>query len=115
MARETERAACRADSGRPGAGLRDFLASEKSPLARLTPTDADPDSVIDVRAVFQQGHRDLAVGELPPVQLPRKGRFGLIDYEQVFCPDRATDDVVLPLDAHQELVDFFAGILVDAR
>ena len=24
---------------------------------------------------------------LPPVLLPRKGRFGLIDYEKVFCPD----------------------------
>ena len=32
-----------------------------SPIRRFTPAGADPDSVIDVRAVFQQGHRDLAV------------------------------------------------------
>ena len=56
-----------------------------------------------------------------------------------FCPDLRTDDVfdlrgidreagcvvvvrpdqfvahVLPLDAHQELADFFAGVLLDAR
>jgi phenol 2-monooxygenase len=119
--------------------LCDFLTSEKSPTTRHTPAGADPDSVIDVRAVFQQGHRDLAVGELPPVLLPRKGKFGLIDYEKIFCPDPATDDIfdlrgidrdagcivvvrpdqyvahVLPLNGHEELADFFSGILVDAR
>ncbi|CCH88406.1 Phenol 2-monooxygenase [Modestobacter italicus] len=119
--------------------LCDFLASEKSPIARHTPAGADPDSVIDVRAVFQQGHRDLAVDTLPPVLLPRKGRFGLIDHEKVFCPDPKADDVfdlrgvdrdagcllvvrpdqhvasVLPLDAHQALADFLSGVLVDVR
>ena len=48
---------------------------------------ADIDSVIDVRAVYQQSHRDLKVEELPPLLLPRKGRFGLIDYEKAFAPD----------------------------
>ena len=118
--------------------LCEFLASDASPLARFTPAGAEPDAVIDVRAVFQQGHRDLAVETLPPVLLPRKGRFGLLDYEKVFCPDRKAGDVfdlrgidrdagcvvvvrpdqyvahVLPLDAHEALADFFAGILVDA-
>jgi phenol 2-monooxygenase len=118
--------------------LCDFLASDASPLTRFTPTGADPDSVIDVRAVFQQGHRDLAVDTLPPVLLPRKGRFGLIDYEKVFCPDPQADDIfdlrgvdrdtgcvvvvrpdqyvahVLPLDEHEALADFFAGLLIEA-
>ena len=72
-----------------------------------------------------------------PVLLPRKGRFGLIDYEKVFCPDPKADDIfdlrgidretgcvvvvrpdqyvshVLPLDGHEALADFFAGILID--
>jgi phenol 2-monooxygenase len=119
--------------------LCEFLASDKSPIVRHTPAGADPDSVIDVRAVLQQGHRELAVGELPSVLLPRKGTFGLVDYEKVFCPDPARDDVfdlrgidrdagcmvlvrpdqyvsaVLPLDAHEALADFLAGILVDRR
>jgi hypothetical protein len=73
--------------------LREFLASEKSPLARFTPAGADPDSVIDVRAVVQQGHRDLAVEALPTVLRPRKGRFGLVDQERVFCPDPKAGDV----------------------
>jgi len=94
--------------------------------------------VIDVRAVLQQR---LPVDALPGVLLPRKGRFGLIDYEKLFCPDPRAADIfdlrgvdreagclvvvrpdqyvahVLPLDGHDALADFFAGILtgVDGR
>jgi phenol 2-monooxygenase len=119
--------------------LCEFLASEKSPTTRFTPVGAGPDTVIDVRAVFQQGHRELAVEEMPSVLLPRKGRFGLIDYEKMFCPDPEAGDVfelrginretgcmvivrpdqyvshVLPLHAHEDLTEFFAGILIDAE
>ncbi|MBW0104120.1 FAD-dependent monooxygenase [Pseudonocardia sp. KRD291] len=127
----------RADPAEPTSALRGltrFLASDSSPLARFTPPGDDPDSVIDVRAVLQQGHREVAVGSLPPVLLPLKGRFGLVDYEKVFCPDPSTDvfDLrgvdreagcvvvvrpdqyvahVLPLDAHDELGTFLAGVL----
>jgi phenol 2-monooxygenase len=127
-----------ADPGSRAGQLCAFLASEKSPLARFTPAGAAPDSVIDVRAVFQQGHRDLSVDALPPVLLPRKGRFGLVDLEKAFCPDPAADvfdargidrdagclvlvrpdqhvAAVLPLDAHEELTTFLAEVLVDAR
>jgi phenol 2-monooxygenase len=118
--------------------LCDFLESDKSPITRFTPAGADPDSVIDVRAIFQQRHRDVAVDELPSVLLPRKGRFGLVDYEKTYSPAPAGDvfDLrginrdtgcivvvrpdqyvahVLPLHGHDALTDFFAGILVDAR
>ena len=94
--------------------------------------------MIDVRAVFQQGHRDLAVEAMPPVLLPRKGEFGLVDYEKMFCPDPNADDMfdlrginrdtgcmvvvrpdqyvahVLPLHGYDALNNFFAGILIDA-
>jgi phenol 2-monooxygenase len=70
---------------------------------------------------------------------PRKGRYGLVDYEKAFTPDSRGDDIfdlrridrdegalvvvrpdqyvahVLPLDAHDELADFLSGILLDAR
>jgi phenol 2-monooxygenase len=116
-----------------------FLESDASPLQRFTPAGADPDSVIDVRAVFQQPHRELAVDAMPPVLLPRKGQFGLVDYEKMFCPDPNADDIfdlrrvnretgcivvvrpdqyvahVLPLHGHEALTEFFAGILVDAK
>ena len=96
--------------------------------------------MIDVRAIFQQGHRDLAVTGMPPVLLPRKGRFGLIDYEKTFCPDlKAGTDIfemrrvdraqgcmvvvrpdqyvanVLPLDNFDALAGFFAGFMIEAR
>jgi phenol 2-monooxygenase len=116
-----------------------FLGSDASPINRFTPTGAEPDSVIDVRAIFQQSHHELAVDRMPPVLLPRKGRFGLIDYEKMFCPDPDADDVfdlrgvnrdagcmvvvrpdqyvalVLPLDQHEELGEFFARFMVTAK
>lgn len=113
--------------------------SPESPVRRYTPEGADVDSVIDVRAVFQQGHRELALREMPAFLLPRKGRYGLTDYEKMFCPDlKGGDDIfemrgidrergclvvvrpdgyvahVLPLDAHEELAAFFAGFMLEA-
>jgi phenol 2-monooxygenase (NADPH) len=119
--------------------LAAFLSdAPNSPIRRFTPAGADSDSVIDLRAVFQQGHRELEVDALPPLLLPRKGRFGLIDYEKVFCVDgkngadiferRGIDRAqgalvvvrpdqyvanVLPLDAHDELAAFFGRFLRD--
>jgi phenol 2-monooxygenase len=113
-----------------------FLAEgERSPIRRSTPSGADIDAVIDVRAVFQQGHRDLAVERMPDFLLPRKGRLALRDYEKMFCPDPTGGDVfdlrgidrrgcmvvvrpdqyiaqVLPLDAHADLAAFFQGVLL---
>jgi phenol 2-monooxygenase (NADPH) len=119
--------------------LCEYLDSEASPLRRFTPSGAATDAVIDVRAIWQQAHRDVALESLPAVLLPRKGRFGLVDYEKVFCaipgeanifelrgisreegcvvvvrPDQFVAHV-LPLDAHAELTDFFEGILLEAR
>jgi phenol 2-monooxygenase len=75
-------------SGRRLRELAAFLAeSPSSPIRRFTPTAADIDSVIDARAVFQQGHRDLTLHDLPSILLARKGCFGLIDYEKAYCPD----------------------------
>ena len=119
--------------------LCEFLASDVSPIEHFTPAGAEPDSVIDVRAIFQQGHRDLAVDKMPAILLPRKGKFGLIDYEKVFCPDPNADDIfdlrgvnretgcmvvvrpdqyvshILPLHEHDGLIDFFTKILIDTK
>ena len=127
-----------------GKRLREFadflMGSELSPIRRFTPAGDDIDSVIDVRAIFQKGHRDLSVSNLPPILLPRKGCFGLIDYEKVYCPvlkdgadifdlrgiDRIKGALVvvrpdqyvaniLPLDAHDHLSAFFGQFLLDCR
>ena len=119
--------------------LAQFLdESPKSPLRRFTPSGSDIDTVIDVRAIFQQSHRDLSIERMPPILLPKKGRFGLIDYEKVFAADlKNGPDVfdargidrrlgamvivrpdqyvanVLPLDDFAALTDFFAQFLID--
>jgi phenol 2-monooxygenase len=127
-----------AGAGSHARRLCEFLDSDASPLRRFTPARAEPDSVIDVRAIFQQGHRQLTVDAMPSVLLPRKGEFALIDYEKMFCPDPDGDDIfdlrqvnretgcmivvrpdqyvsqLLPLDGHEALTDFFAGILIEA-
>ena len=119
--------------------LCQFLESDASPIKRFTPMDANPDSVIDVRAIFQQGHHDLALDKMPSVLLPKKGKFGLIDYEKMFCVDPNAGDIfemrgvnretgcmvvvrpdqyvshVLPLHGYEALTDFFAGILIEPR
>ncbi len=119
-----------------GALCRFLDRSPDSPIRRYTPPAADIDSVIDLRAVFQQDHRDLDLSAMPDFLLPRKGRYGLIDYEKMFCPDlKSGNDVfamrgiyrdrgclavvrpdqyvaqVLPIDAHAELAAFFAGFM----
>jgi Phenol hydroxylase, C-terminal dimerisation domain/FAD binding domain len=118
--------------------LCDFLAdSSQSPIRRYTPARDDIDSVIDVRAVFQQGHRELSLETMPQLLLPAKGRYGLRDYEKMFCPDlKSGNDIfdlrgidrdrgcvvvvrpdqyvanVLPLDAYADLSAFFDGFML---
>jgi hypothetical protein len=66
-----------------------FLAeAATSPVTKYTLPDEDIDAVLDVRAVFQQHHHDLAIEAMPSLLLPRKGRYGLCDYEKMFCADR---------------------------
>ena len=77
---------------------------------------------------------------MPPLLLPRKGRFGLIDYEKAFTADikngpdifvlRGVDRAngalvvvrpdqhvanVLPLDVHDELANFDAAVVLGRR
>jgi phenol 2-monooxygenase len=118
--------------------LCDFLAeSEDSPVRAYTRPDEDIDATIDVRAVFQQAHRELAIEAMPALLLPRKGRYGLRDYEKMFCADiRGGNDIfamrgidreagcmvvvrpdqyvahVLPLDGYGELAAFFDGFML---
>ena len=117
--------------------LCDFLDSDASPMRRFTAPGANVDSVIDLRAVFQQPYRELSLDRMPALLLPKKGKLGLVDYEKMFCPDLKTGrDIydlrgidrqkgaivivrpdqyvahVLPIDAHEDLAAFFAGFLL---
>jgi phenol 2-monooxygenase len=128
------------DVASPGSRLHalcEFLSMPDSPARKYAAPDADVDSVIDLRAVFQQGHRELAIERMPALLLPSKGKLGLLDYEKMFCRDlRNGPDIfemhgidrqrgcmvlvrpdqyisnILPLDGHRELADFFGGFMV---
>ena len=127
-----------ADATRGVRALCKFLEeSPDSPVRRFTKPGQDPDAVFDLRAIFQQGWRELAFESMPTLLRPLKGRLGLCDYEKVFCPDvkngpdifdlRGIDRAqgalvvvrpdqyiahVLPLDAHEALGSFFAGFML---
>jgi phenol 2-monooxygenase len=102
------------------------------PAIGRTLEGVDIDAVIDVRAILQQDHSEIDSTLIPSFLVPQKGRYGLRDYEKVFCPDLKTgDDIfdlrgidrakgcvvvfrpdqfvpnVLPLDAITELAAFF--------
>jgi len=128
------------DTGQAG-GAIDALCNHlerdpTSPVRRHTRASDDPDAVIDLRAVFQHGFRDLEYGAMPSLLRPHKGKYGLCDYEKVFCIDpKRGEDIfarrgidkaqgclvivrpdqyvahVLPLSARDELSAFFAGFL----
>ncbi|MCZ4316228.1 FAD-dependent monooxygenase [Comamonadaceae bacterium G21597-S1] len=128
------------DTGRPGggiAGLCHWLEHDPaSPVRRHTAPGEDLDAVIDVRAVFQQHFRTLDIAAMPSLLRPPVGRYGLCDYEKVFCveskqgadifelrhidrtagcmvvvrPDQYVGHI-LPLSAREELTGYFAGIL----
>jgi phenol 2-monooxygenase/3-hydroxybenzoate 4-monooxygenase len=127
------------DDGKDGVrNLCRFLEEPPvSPVRAHTPAGRDIDAVFDLRAIFQQSHRDIAIETLPPLLLPRKGRLGVIDCDKIFSPDlKNARDVfdmrgidrrrgalivvrpdqyiahVLPLEAHEALARFFAAFML---
>jgi phenol 2-monooxygenase (NADPH) len=129
------------DRGGAGSAIRqlcEFLAEAKnSPIRKYTRQGEDIDAVIDVRAIFQQAHRQLAIEDMPQLLLPQKGRYGLRDYEKIFCADgesggdiftlRGIDRAlgcmilvrpdqyvaqVLPLNAYEELTSYFERFML---
>jgi len=128
-----------ADSGHSGLAidkLANWLETDpKSPVVKHTRKTEDIDAVIDVRFVFQQTFDQLAYENMSSLLKPKTGSMGLQDHGKVFCVDhKGLGDIyamrginrdqgcmivvrpdqyvahVLPLDARNELSDYFAGI-----
>ena len=128
-----------ADSGHSGSAidkLANWLETDpNSPVVKHTRKTEDIDAVIDVRFVFQQTFDQLAYENMSSLLKPKTGSMGLQDHGKVFCVDhKGMGDIyamrginrdqgcmivvrpdqyvahVLPLDARNELSDYFAGI-----
>ena len=80
-------------------------------IERFTPTGADPDQVIDLRAVLQAHHHDTQISDMPETLRPRKGKLRLQDYEKVFCADQRSGKDIYDLRG----VDRKAGCVVVSR
>jgi phenol 2-monooxygenase len=116
-----------------------FAVAPESPLRKYRRSGEDIDAVIDVRAIFQQSHREMPIEAMPELLLPAKGRFALHDYEKIFCADPAPGrDIfalrgidrksgcvvvvrpdqyvahVLPLDAGAQLAAYFGAFMLPA-
>jgi phenol 2-monooxygenase len=90
--------------------------------------------------VFQQGFRELAYEAMPSLLRPNVGRYGLCDYEKIFCANKKRgEDIfemrgidrkagcivivrpdqyvahILSLDAREDLARYFAGVLKPRR
>ena len=106
-------------------------------MLNYTPDGLDIDALIDVRAVLTNGHRDIDIMDVPLLLRPSKGRYGLIDYEKVFCaglsagldifdlrsidrnkgcmvivrPDQHVANI-LPIEDHKTLSKFFKKFMI---
>ena len=129
------------DDGRPGGQIdslcRYLETGEDSPVLAHTRPGEDIDSVINLRAIFQQHFRTLEHVGMPNLLRPGKGAFGLCDYEKVYCSDlKAGEDIfemrgidrergcivivrpdqyvahILPLTARSDLAAFFGRFLL---
>lgn len=130
----------KADAPRLRELLNNLENDSASPIARFTPSGAELDSVFDIRAIFQDNHRDITIEQMPELLRPEKGKFGLRDYEKVFTPDyklgqdifeiRGIDrdkgalvivrpdqyvSCVLPLDVPAAIGAFFEGFMTEQR
>lgn len=125
------------DDGQQGGAVAKLCAGLEatgSAMQRLCLPGQDVDSGLDLRAVFQTPHRELEHSQMPALLRPAKGRYGLTDYEKVYCPDPKADifdlrgidrdkgamvlirpdqfvAMVLPLDQVAMLNPFFDGFL----
>ena len=106
----------RADPAAPSSRLSalcDFLvASPASPFRKYTPAGADIDSRDRCRAPFSsRAIASSACETMPSLLLPQKGRFGLRDYEKIFCPDLKSGNDVFDMRG----IDRERGCLVAVR
>ncbi len=112
-----------------------MVSSAESPVRRFTPPGADIDTVLDVKAVYQQEHHDVDISKAPRLFLPLSGPFQLVDYEKIYAAKPGEDifdlrgisregavvivrpdhyvSAILPLSAPEAVGAFFEPLLLE--
>lgn len=87
-----------ADSARPGTDSRVaawaewMLNSPDSPVVKYTPEGSDPDSLFDIKVIYQQPYGEVEFSpSVPAIFAPKVGPFHLTDYEKVYAVDPAVN------------------------
>ncbi|WP_350270610.1 FAD-binding monooxygenase [Brevibacterium sp. CBA3109] len=115
--------------------LADWLEFDPaSPLVRFRREGADLDALIELSVVYQQDHTEFSFPDVPTAFRPHVGEFDLEYVEKIFAampeediydergisregavvvvrPDQYVSGI-FPLDAHDEIGEFFAGVFV---
>jgi hypothetical protein len=92
--------------------LLDKLQNDpESPIKRSINAGHDPDNLLDLRAIYQQGFRDIYWESLHPALRPAKGKYGLTDYEKVFSTDGTGNPDIYDLRG----IDRAQGVLILVR
>lgn len=116
-----------------------WYTDPSSPLRRHTPVEDDETSLFEVNVIYPQDYTEVELADAPHAFKPVVGPFGLVDLNHVFAQGtaaRVTADFyerrgiadsgvvivvrpdqyvanILPLDAKEELAEFFAGFLLE--
>lgn len=109
-----------------------WTGDHKSPMLRHTPAGADPNTLFEMKVIYQQHVHDFDVTDAPPAFRPKNGPFQVEDWNQVYATLEGEDifdergiartgavvvvrpDMyvahIAPLDDHDSLARFFAGV-----
>lgn len=120
------------------ASLAAWLESDPaSPLVAYRRDGEDLDALVELSVIYQQEHESFSFPDVPEVFRPQVGAFGLEYVEKIFAalpgedifdereisrdgavvvvrPDQYVSGI-FPLDAHEEIGEFFAGVFEPVR
>lgn len=70
---------------------------DRSPIRKSSIIGLDPDQLLDLRIIYPENFRELEYSDMHSVLKPRKGKYGLVDYEKVFCAQKGTNSNIFDL------------------
>jgi phenol 2-monooxygenase len=70
---------------------------DRSPIRKSSIIGLDPDQLLDLRIIYPENFRELEYSDMHSVLKPRKGKYGLVDYEKVFCAQKGINSNIFDL------------------